>query len=114
MTGQVVPEIEVTPSTLVLPRRSGKELVYQATSVCRSHRGESFELQPEAIPDDFSLVVMPSPGAPDVKRVRVEWRAQNGKNASPVSRNLRLRATAGGRLYRVVIHVHCRLPERPE
>lgn len=49
VTGQVVPEVEVTPSTLVLPRRSGKELVYQAICLCRSTRAEPLHLQPEAV-----------------------------------------------------------------
>jgi hypothetical protein len=93
--GKVAAPIELSPSSLVLPRASSNGPVYNAICTCRSTDTESLALSVDSIPSGLAAEIL-SNGTPSVRTVRITWDPELRKapeDGQP--EKVRLRAKAG-------------------
>jgi hypothetical protein len=72
VTGKVLAPVEITPSSIVLPRKSADGLVYSAECICRSTRGEPLSLVVDSIPACLKAEIL-SEGDAALRVVRITW-----------------------------------------
>ncbi len=98
VTGRVVPMVEASPATLVLPRASGEGPLYFATSICRSTGGLPLQLSLQSAPEGVSAVISPVDGNPSLQAVRIEWKPVTAEcPPKPKDLVVRFRARVGDR-----------------
>jgi hypothetical protein len=92
--GRVAAPVELSPSVLVLPRRSRSGKLYHADCVCRTTQGQPLTLETEAVPAGLVVTLFPAGTNTGTRKLRVEWSpTKAGKTASELSHFVRLRAS---------------------
>jgi hypothetical protein len=71
IVGQVVSDVEVSPSTLVLPRKSQEGPLYFGNCRCWSTKGEPILLSEATVPKGISVQVSEVPGNPAMQLVTI-------------------------------------------
>ncbi len=93
--GTVVAPIEISPSSLFLPRQSADGPVYSATCLCRSTNGEPVALEVVAVPPDLTVELVGQDEAP-MRLFRVTWNPDRcAASAGPQRRLVRFKARDG-------------------
>jgi hypothetical protein len=95
--GRVVAVAEVSPSTLVLPRRSSNGPIYSAQCVCRSVAGTALEVAVASASPDFAIEVSPVPRNRALQLVTISCKAGAQSDLTNPRRTVRLRARCGDR-----------------
>ena len=92
--GRVVPPVVVTPSSLMLPRRSADGPVFDASCFVRSVAGHPLEVELASVPDGLKVALEPIEQNPSMCKLVV--RVQAGLSCpEPTKLQLGLRARAG-------------------
>ena len=108
VTGQVVREIEVQPSSLILPRRSPKGLIYSGDCVCRETAKKQISLRAISSPAGLSVELLPVGADLSEQIVRITWDPKTKENApDDSSKSVRLCATCDGQEHFFDIRVVC-------
>jgi hypothetical protein len=108
VVGRVLPPIEISPSTLLLPRTSIAGNVFQASCLCRSNEKLPFTLIVEPRNDGLVARVIPVDGNPHTQSLVVEWDpTADGKMSVSESRVVRLKAKVGDREIPMDLPVTC-------
>ncbi len=91
--GRIVPPIEMTPSLVILPRKSGAGLLYEGESVFRTTNGKALKLAVDHVPPNLSVNVEEGENE-STRIVRVRWQAKQKKTeANGQRQGIRLIAT---------------------
>ncbi len=90
VSGKVTAPVEVSPSTVLLPRMSDTGPLYEATCLCRSPEGKSLTLRVESAPADVSVEIANPGGSAAVRRVLVRWNPKHPAAAVTGKRVVRL------------------------
>ncbi len=94
--GRVVECVEVSPSSLVLPRRSGPRLQYWGQVMVSSRDGKPLTVTVQSVPSGMLVEVSPVEGSQIRRLVRIEWKVQDRTGRESVSAaRVRLRARVG-------------------
>jgi hypothetical protein len=97
LLGRVTPVVEVTPSSLVLPRRSGAGPIYFGSCVCRSTTGQPLTVTVDTAPAGIGVQLTRAKSNPTLVFVRIEWLpGKEEEPAAAVARHVRLRSKTGG------------------
>jgi hypothetical protein len=103
--GQIVPEVQLSPGALVLPRKSGAGLTYEGNCYCRDTRGEPFDLEPETVPPGLTVRVESPTISSSVRVIRVTMSATQRATADGQPLRVRFRAKVGQRVVPVELPV---------
>jgi hypothetical protein len=96
VNARVVADVEVTPSSLVLPRSSTAGPVYEAKCICISNGGHSLALSVEDTPEGLSARVVPVEGKSDTQIIHIQADPKRMGGLDPKMPSIvRLRARAG-------------------
>jgi hypothetical protein len=106
--GDVLPEVQLTPSILVLPRRSASGDVFRGSCLCRSARGIPFHLEAETVPEELAVRIEAVEQNPGVKRIEVEWKPSTPLRSPGGAREIRFRARLGTQTFSLKLDVNCR------
>lgn len=104
--GQVVGDVEVMPSSVVLPRRSGNGLLYKATCMCRSPTGQAMQVTVESTPPELTVAAAPSATQSRLWNVTIEYVPGRALRSADTPGVVRLRARLPGRVSNVEIPVY--------
>jgi hypothetical protein len=108
--GLVASDVEVSPTSLVLPRMSSNGLLYSVDCLCRSNKGDPLTVTLDSAPQGIAAELSAVVGNPALQKVRVTWDSSSGDKVSGEARSVRLRASVGGRETCLEIRVYCRSP----
>jgi hypothetical protein len=93
--GRVAAPMELSPSTLFLPRQSADGPIYSATCICRSTSGQTVNLDVVAIPPGIVVELVGKGDSPS-RLFRVTWRPdRNDASTGSQRRLIRLKASDG-------------------
>jgi len=106
--GRVASPIEVTPLSLVLPRRSGAGLVSYGECICRSIADEPVALTVQSIPQGVSVKISEVDGNPRFQKIRIDWQGKTlGSMTKQSHKEVFLRALCGSIKKDINISVIC-------
>lgn len=71
--GRVLPEVELVPSTIILPRISEAGPVYQGRCLFKNSRQNPCSIEVQSAPKGLSVVVSPVPDSPTTYWLQVSW-----------------------------------------
>jgi hypothetical protein len=106
--GHVAADVEVTPSTLLLPRVSGGGTLAYGDCLCRSTKGEPLRITLDSAPEGITIQVSDVEGDPTAQMVRIAWEANSATRATAGAKVVRLKAAGGDRETSLEIRVYCR------
>lgn len=109
ISARIVPAVEVSPSSLALPRSSDSGPVYHAKCYCRSNSGKPLRVVADNVPAHLNVQVLHDEDDACLATVRIEWKqreAADGSGAGPGA--VRLRVKAGDEELSIEILVTCR------
>lgn len=108
VSGRVAEEVEIVPSTLVLPRIGDTGKVYVAECVCRSTNGKPFTLIADPLPAGLTAQLPMMQQASLTQTVRNGWNPAQDRAPADPHRKVRLRASINGRETVIEIRVFCK------
>jgi hypothetical protein len=107
VSGKVTAAVEVSPATVLLPRKSDSGPLYEATCLCRSTEGKPLTLRVESAPPDVRVETPEPDGSPPVRSVVVRWDPSHPAGGAAGRRVVRLVAGAAGAEVPVEITILC-------
>lgn len=94
VAGRIAEPIEVTPSSLLLPRVSADGLIYTANCIVRSTDGQALTAVVEQAPPGLTAEALPGEAA-SLRRIRVRWDPRGGKALAGTKNIVHLKVKTG-------------------
>jgi hypothetical protein len=106
--GEVVSDFQVTPSSLLLPKMSGRGLLYHAECLCRSRKNAPLTVSLAEADDGVKVEMLPDQSEPDCRTLRVTLDEKSVKSRMEFPKKIKLMARAGDAEEPLEIRVYCR------
>ncbi len=106
--GEVVSDFQVTPSSLLLPKMSGRGPLYQADCLCRSRKNAPMTVSLAQADDGLKVELLPDQNEPDCRTVRITLDEKSLKSRMEFPKKIKLMARADDAEEPLEIRVYCR------